>query len=381
MSTNPSEPRPPETVPAPPRVDIAGPPQRPRRFFLRALLFVALVLSLAVNFLLISTVPGCNPTIEERYYSGKSAGHDKIAVVKVEGVLLEGLTGYAEKQIEKAAADHSVKAVVVRINSPGGTITAADELHRRLTELRDGNPDKHTDPKPLVVSMASLAASGGYYIAMPAKVLFAERTTITGSIGVYAAFPNVTELADKYGVRLDIIKAGRVKDSGSMFHNMTPDERQLWQDMVDHAYSQFLAVVEDGRPLLKDKLLEQVLKKRLPKAPTTGGEAVDFYRQRADGGIFTSDQALQLGLIDKIGYLEDAIKEVKRLANLGDDVRVVTYDRPPSLLTSLLGAEVAPSEGRLDPGKLAAGAVPRLWYLTPQSEMAGILAAIGAGGR
>jgi protease-4 len=301
-------------------------------------------------------------------------------VVKVEGMILEGLTGYADKQIERAAADTSVKAVVVRINSPGGSITASDGLYRRLTELRDGNPEKHADAKPLVVSMASLAASGGYYIAMPAKLLMAERTSITGSIGVYAAFPNVTQLADKYGVRLDVIKAGRVKDSGSMFHTMTPEERQIWQDMVDHAYDQFLAVVEDGRPQLKGKLLEPVLKKRLARGPQTGGEAAppEFSRQRADGGIFTADQALQLGLIDKIGYLDDAIKEAKRLANLSEDARVITYDRPPSLFGGLLGEELAPSEGRINAKNLAAGTVPRLWYLTPQAEMAGILSAIGA---
>jgi protease-4 len=354
------------------------------------LLFVALVLSLALNGLLISMVPGCSTALEERYYSGKSTAHNKIAVIHVSGVILEGMTGHAEKQIEKAAADSSVKAVVVRINSPGGSIMASDDLHRHLTELRDGNPEKHTDPKPLVVSMGSLAASGGYYIAMPAKVLVAERNSITGSIGVYAAFPNVTQLADKYGVHLDVIKAGKVKDSGSMFHTMTPEERQIWQDMVDQAYGQFLAVVEEGRPQLKGKLLEPVLKKRLARgaetSPPPGRERADgpveFSRQRADGGIFTASQALELGLIDKIGYLDDALKEAKRVANLGEDVRVVTYERSPTLLNSLLGLDLRSSaDGRLDPGKLAAGTVPRLWYLSPQCEMAGILSALGVGDR
>jgi protease-4 len=346
------------------------------------------VISLGFNFLLVATVPGClssESSLEERSYSGKSTAHNKIAIVKIEGVILEGLLGYVHKQIEHAASDSSVKAVVLHINSPGGTITASDDLYRRLTELRDGNPQKHTNPKPLVVSMASLAASGGYYIAMPAKVLLAERTSITGSIGVYAAFPNVAELADKYGVKLNVIKAGKVKDSGSMFHKMTPEERQVWQDMVDHAYSEFLAVVEEGRPALKGKLLDPVLKKRIAKEPAPGGDlardgtegTVEFTRQRADGGIFTADQALPLGLIDKIGYLDDAIKEAQQLANVGEDVRVITYDRPASWLGVLLGPDAGTTEGRLDPNRLAAGAVPRLWYLAPQCELAGFLSALG----
>ena len=208
--------------------------------------------------------------------------------------LMEGLTGYALKQIEQAAKDDRVKAVVLRINSPGGTITASDDLHRRLSQLRNGDSAKQHDPKPLVVSMASLAASGGYYIAMPAQLLMAERTTITGSIGVYASFPNVADLAEKYGVRLDVIKAGRVKDSGSAFHKMTPQERQVWQDMVDHAYRQFLGVVGEGRPQIKGHLEAEVLT-RIVTIPESG-EKLKMSRQRADGGIFTSDQALQLGL-------------------------------------------------------------------------------------
>src|SRR5205807_6187891 len=136
--------------------------------------------------------------------------------------------------------------------------------------------------------------------------------------------PNVADLANKYGVRLDVIKAGRVKDSGSMFHKMTPQERQLWQDMIDHAYRQFLEVVETGRPKLKGQL-EAEVSPRTITVPETG-EQVRMTRQRADGGIFTSDQALDLGLIDRIGYLDEAIKEAHGRAGLGDHYRVVMYD-------------------------------------------------------
>src|SRR5262249_35891033 len=153
----------------------------------------------------------------EHHHSGSKSASDKFAVVRIDGLLMEGLTGYAEKQIEQAAEDKHVKAVVVRINSPGGSITASDELHRRLTRLRDRVAEKKTAAKPLVVSMASMAASGGYYIAMPSKVIYAERSTITGSIGVYASFPDVTGLSDKVGVDMTYIKRGAVKASGSPF--------------------------------------------------------------------------------------------------------------------------------------------------------------------
>ncbi len=132
--------------------------------------------------------------LSEQHYAGKSGVSDKIVVITLDGVILEGLMSYVHKQIEQAAGDKHVKAVVLRINSPGGSITASDDLHRRLVELRDGNAKKKRGARPLVVSMGALAASGGYYVAMPAQTLFAERTTLTGSIGVYSSFPNLKEL-------------------------------------------------------------------------------------------------------------------------------------------------------------------------------------------
>src|SRR5206468_2403943 len=142
----------------------------------------------------VSSDPSHSP-LTERLYSGSASAKDKIAIISLDGVIAEGLLGFVHKQIDQAAKDNSVKAVVLRINSPGGSITASDDLHRRLIELRDGNKARKTTGRPLVVSMASLAASGGYYVAMPAQTLVAERTTLTGSIGVYASFPNVKKLA------------------------------------------------------------------------------------------------------------------------------------------------------------------------------------------
>jgi protease-4 len=292
---------------------------------------------------------------------------------------MEGLTAFAQKQIERAAHDNTVKAVVVRINSPGGSITASDDLHHRLTELRDGNPTKKTNAKPLVVSMASLAASGGYYIAMPAKTLLAERTTITGSIGVYAALPDATELSKKIGFTMNVIRAGDVKDSGDPFREMTPHERELWQYMVDRSYLQFLKVVEEGRPPLKGKFQEDlVIDEVLPvREGKLREKPAKFTRYRADGGIFTAEEAKKYGLIDQIGYLEDAIQVAKQAAALGDDYKVVLYEKIPTFLGTLLGVKAPTPAFSFDPGQFSSAATPRLWYLAPQAEWAGLVSAAG----
>lgn len=378
----PTGPQPVNAAQAPPLMVLPVSPVRRGYFPWRVLLSLLLFGSLALNCLLLALVPGCNPSrdgpglVEERLHVGKAGTRDKIAVVRIEGVILEGALGFVHKQLDQAAMDKDVKAVVVRINSPGGSITASDDLHRRIAELRHGNPAKDRAPKPVVVSMGSMAASGGYYIAMPAEQILAERTTLTGSIGVYAAFPNVAELAEKYGVRLDVIKAGEVKDSGSMFHKMTPAERQLWQDMVDHAYAQFLAVVEEGRPQLKGKLREVVSREMITaEGPEGKPIQVEYLRRRADGGIFTAAKALEYGLVDAIGYLDQAIDAARQRAGLSEDCKVIQYEKPLTFL-SLLGVDVKQT-GRLDSQRLAEGALPRLWYLTPEAELAGILAALG----
>jgi protease-4 len=355
---------------------------------LRALFVVLLFDLLGCNFLflLAAFLPSLggffgdgDSHIVEHLYSGKSLSSNKIAIVHIDGVLIESLTGFVQKEIDRAARDNSVKAVVVQINSPGGSITASDDLHRRISELRAGDAEKKTRAKTVIVSMASVAASGGYYIAMPAQTVLAERTTITGSIGVYAALPNVSELGNKIGFRMETIRAGEVKDSGSPFRDMTPKERQLWQDMVDHAYLGFIHVVEQGRPSLKGKLQEDIaIDKTVPvRDEKVMQKQFKLKRYRADGGIFTADDALKYGLIDQIGYLDDAIKVAKQAAGLADDYKVVSYERPVSFLGSLLGSRAEPPQMNLLPGRLAAGALPRLWYLSPQSELSAWLSTVG----
>jgi protease-4 len=279
---------------------------------------------------------------------------------------------YVKKQINQAAQDNSVKAVVVRINSPGGSITASDDLHRRLTLLRDGDPQKNTNAKPLVASMASVAASGGYYVAVPAKTIFAERTTVTGSIGVYTSLPNVEKLATKYGVDFKVIKAGDIKDSGSMFKEMTPKEKQVWQDMVNDAYSQFLSVVTKNRPALtREKMLERFTVKPNQPDPLIKMDDKPYDRYRADGGIYSADKAKELKLIDAVGTMEDAITAAAKAGGLSK-FRAVRYPRPKTLSELLFGvsssANPAQSAGLLDPARIGPALAPRLWYLAPGYE-------------
>jgi protease-4 len=378
--------------PAAPRSYRPPPPPPNRSSLLGCTFALSFVLNLIAGLVILLFCLGFfllhKPTtvpLAEKHYSGKSSADDKVAIITLDGVLLEGLLAYPHKQIEQAADDSHVKAIVVRINSPGGSITASDDLYRQLIELRDGNPKKDHGPRPLIVSMGSMAASGGYYIAMPGQTVFAERTTLTGSIGVYTSFPNVKELGNKYGVTLTTIKQGEIKDSGSPFAEMTKHERQVWQDMVDDAYQRFVQVVETGRPMLAGgKLLEPLTITPIQAGPAFLRDKTDkshepYRRYLADGGVWTADNALKYKLVDKIGTLNDAVQAAHDAAGLSADYQAIKYERP-STLADLMGFGVQspapPSGSVLDPGRLEAGFAPRLWYLTPGAELSGLFAAM-----
>jgi protease-4 len=402
QSPPPAVPQPQKTAPGtllPPGAYAPGSPSRFVRFFtglgrvVAALAtLVNLVVLLFVLGLLLALFTNIGKTeggLRERFYAGNDKAQDKIAVIRIEGVLFEGLTDYAINQIDAAAKDDRVKAVVVRITSPGGTITASDNLHKRLNDLRNGKP-KIRYPgkaKPIVVSMGSVAASGGYYIAMIRSedkkdrptVVLAEPATVTGSIGVYASFPNIKGLAEDYKVKMNVIKAGDIKTSGSPFRDMTPEEQQVWQHMVDDAYLRFLGVITQARGLSKEKLQEDVvIKETVPiRAGKEREKHLHYTRYRADGGIFMAEQAVKYGLIDRIGYLPDAVQEAAKQAGLAEDYKAVTYDRPRTFLGSLLGIQASKPSWQLDADSFASAAAPRLWYLAPQHELTGLLTALG----
>ncbi len=396
MSDAPTPPSPPapSPPPGPTVVTIAAPPRGASclgvafgvSLVFNVVAFLVLLIGCVWFFFLHDDSPS---SLTERAVGGKPKATNKVAVIEVEGVLLEGLLGYAHRQIETAARDKNVKAVVLRINSPGGTITASDDLYHRLVRLRDGKTPGATGKKPLVVSMASLAASGGYYISMAGQGnLYAEETTITGSIGVFAAFPNVTGLSKKIGFAMDVVKRGDVKDGGSPFKDMTPQERAVWDDMVGNAYDRFLDVIAENRKNLSKARLQAELfrQQRTGIAIETKADGTreqkerpfEYVRRRADGGIFTARDAKKYELIDEIGYLYDAIAKAAELADLGDDYRAVRYEKPRALIDYLLGLRTDSKPATLlDPAQLASGLTPRLWYLAPQSELAGLAAAMG----
>jgi len=289
------------------------------------------------------------PTPEERYHSLSPRAKDKIAILTVEGAILEQ-NGYIKQQIDLIREDEQVKAIVLRVNSPGGTVTASDYLYHHLTELRKQRKI------PLVVSMGSIAASGAYYISMAVgndeDTIFAEPTAWTGSIGVIIPHFDLSGLLQSWDITEDSIKSGPMKQMGSPTHPMSEEEQAIFQELVDESFGRFKQIVMNGRPKL------------------AADEAK--LKQATTGQIFTTPQALKLGLVDREGFLEDAINRAVELAGLQPDhVRVVQYIRPAGLFGPLLSRATGPSRGDL--ARLLDLTAPRAYYVyTMLPEWGGI---------
>ena len=253
--------------------------------------------------------------LEETTVSGDTGWgvKDKIVLLDVSGILINGKPGlllkadenpmaaFAEK-LEKAANDPHVGAVVLRINSPGGGVAASDMMYQEILRFKKNGGGKG---KPVVAVMMDVAASGGYYIACAADEIIAARSTVTGSIGVIMQMFNIEQTLTVIGVKTDAIKSGPNKDAGSPLRAMKDQEREIFQEIVDEFYKQFLDVVAAGRPDLKP----------------------DEISDLADGRVYTGKQALDLGLVDRLGTVRDAVAVAKKRAKL-DKARVVMYHRP-----------------------------------------------------
>lgn len=254
-------------------------------------------------------------------------GPDKLAVISLRGVLIqpEATEPWEVDPIQEmirhlgaAEEDPAVKGVLLEIDSPGGGIAESDLLHDRVWRLREA--------KPVVAHLGGVAASGGYYIAAATDRIVASPTTLTGSIGVIGSFPNVRGLADKIGLEMQIVKSGRMKDAGSPFREMTPEERALWQGLIDEMYERFLEVIlatRDGSPI----------------AAAGKGEAEETLdatrlREIADGRVYTARQAEALGLVDGIAHRHGALEILREKAKV-ENPTVVAYGRP-GLIESLL---------------------------------------------
>lgn len=279
----------------------------------------------------------------EEYHSLSKDALNKVAVVEVAGTIMGG-NGFTRWQLDRIADDPDVKAIVLRIDSPGGTVSGSDEIHYRIGELVK---DREL---PVVVSMGSMAASGGYYIAMANggrdDVIFAEPSTITGSIGVIIPHFDFSKLIKKFDIEDDSIASGVLKEMLSPTKDRTPElaekERKILQSLVDEMFGRFKAIVKEGRPKLDDEQLSAV----------------------ATGQIFTAAQAKQSGLIDKVGFIEDAIERAIELAGLTEDsTRVVKYSRPKGVLDELLGGSSVGARQTTALEALAEWTTPRAWYL------------------
>jgi protease-4 len=232
---------------------------------------------------------------------------ERVGVVEIKGILTDSRR--IIKQLERYRDDSSVKAIVLRINSPGGAVGPAQEILREVEKVRV--------KKKIVASLGTVAASGGYYIASGANLIMANRGTATGSIGVIMQFANVEGLTKKLGVDFYNLKAGRYKDVGSPFRHMTPEDKAYLQGLIDNIYQQFLRDVAHNRkiPLAKLKTL-------------------------AEGKIYSGEEAKKIGLVDAFGNLPDAIEKAGRLGGIKGKVQAVYPEKEGfSLLRLLLGQE------------------------------------------
>ncbi|MBU9721117.1 MULTISPECIES: signal peptide peptidase SppA [Bacillaceae] len=234
-------------------------------------------------------------------------GRGKIAVIHLNGVITSGgdapsllqAGGYNHEnflgQLDAAAEDGDVHGIIIRVNTPGGGVVESHEIHDKIVDIRE------TYRKNVYISMGSMAASGGYYIAAPADKIYANPQTLTGSIGVIMESINFSELANELGIHSEVIKSGPYKDIMSSTREMTDDEREILQELIDDSYEQFVDVIEAGRELTRNEVYEL-----------------------ADGRIYNGNQALESGLIDGTGHLQDVIDVLKEDIGRGD-LDVIEY--------------------------------------------------------
>ncbi len=201
-------------------------------------------------------------------------------------------------QLDRMERDTSIRAVVIRLDSPGGGVAASQEIYESVKKLRDQGK------KPVVASMGGVAASGAYYVACAADSIVANAGTLTGSIGVIMTFPNTEDLFRKVGIRFETIKTGKYKDIGTMWRPMTDDEKKLLQDVLSNVYDQFIDTIVEGRALAREDVLPY-----------------------ADGRIFSGDQAVEYGFVDRLGDLDDSIRLAGEMAGITGQPVVVRKER------------------------------------------------------
>ncbi|HEV8436732.1 MAG TPA: signal peptide peptidase SppA [Methylomirabilota bacterium] len=309
---------------------------------------LAALLLVGCSVLSIDLRPRIRP-LEEQTVEGKGAA--KIVLVDLSGVLSDEPRGLSlspeaprvpllarvQEELRKASDDDRVKALIVRINSPGGTITASDTLYRQLVEF------KRHKKVPVIAAIMDVGASGGYYAALAADTIVAHPTAITGSIGVVMLTVDAHGLMEKIGVAPLAIKSGTMKDAGSPFRALNPEEQAVFQGVIDDMYGRFVKLIVESR--------------KIPEARVRGF---------ADGRIYTAEQALALGLVDRVAYLDEVVDLAKKAAGT-EEARVVMYHRPREYRASIYAGTPADSPTAQSALAQLAGALggagPRFMYL------------------
>ena len=255
-------------------------------------------------------------------------GRGRVAIVEVDGLIVDAER--VIRELERATDDPSVRAIVVRVQSPGGVVAPTQEIHAAIARVRARG-------KPVVASMGSVAASGGYYLSAAADRIVANPGTLTGSIGVIMQLAELQELLKKVGVHYDIVKTGRYKDTGNISRPLTPEERAILQSLLDDMYDQFVDAVASGRHLARSAVLTL-----------------------ADGRVYSGRRARELGLVDQLGGLDDAVRLAGELGGISGKPRVLRPRRPTRLtdwLEWLLGSSSVLS---LSPGLMGGTTLPLL---------------------
>lgn len=250
----------------------------------------------------------------EKFVTGNQSSSNKIVQIDIDGVIMQGdgsaWTQYADAnrvrdQIECARRDPATRAVIIKLNTPGGEVVASDVIHHAIKVLRE---ETHV---PVVASMGSLAASGGYYVAVACDHITANRLTTTGSIGVIIQSYDYYELFKKVGLQAEVYKSGPMKDILNGARPRTPEEVKIVQSLIQEVYDEFVKLVAEGRA---DLTVSDIKNSEI-----------------GDGRVLTGQQALKLGLVDQLGFYEDAVDKAAELAGLGENYKVIRYERPFSL--------------------------------------------------
>ncbi|MCP4746771.1 MAG: signal peptide peptidase SppA [Desulfobacteraceae bacterium] len=263
----------------------------------------------------------------------KGTANEKILIIPVDGVISDqpqqrlmqtkpSLVQRVASQLQRAEKDDKIKAVILKVNSPGGSVTASDILYHEIKDYKERTGVK------IVVAMMNIAASGGYYISLPADWILAHPTTITGSVGVIFARPNASGFLETVGLSMQVNKSGKLKDMGSPFRTPSDEEKIIFQELTDNLADRFLTLVTDNRKMINAEQREKI----------------------ASARVYLAQEAKELGLVDQIGYLQEAIEKAISLAELPKNARVITFrkrhseddtlynvtvSRPPSALKTI----------------------------------------------